>query len=229
MSKAAILRAFLALVVAVASVGVTVSQAGFAVMGGGVGVRVGVPGAGVELARAVVPIVVMVLFAVLAIRFGIRALRSSATIGQDLARGGKLLATVAWAAWTWLVLELLYRLVWLGGATLFGNLAVTLWVCAAVVLACFLVERRLPWSQAPRGVRHLGLSVVALAALLTALSAWSHRGVVPKSALVPVAVVALVFLASGVKRVEAGPRERMFVELVLASLLLAGPIGGFLA
>src|SRR5687767_2904081 len=122
MSRASVVRAVLAVVLALACVGLTAWKAGFAVVVGAIGVRVGVPEAIVELARALLPIIVAVLILVLSIRFAIRALRSNATVTDDLARGGKLLGTTAWAAWTWLVVELLYRQLFLGWATLFGNL-----------------------------------------------------------------------------------------------------------
>jgi hypothetical protein len=70
--------------------------------------------------------------------------------------------------------------------------------------------------------------VLALGAL-TALSAWSHRDVVSRAALIPVAVVGLALVVSGVRRVESGPRGRMLVELGLASLLLSAPIWRFFA
>lgn len=218
----------MALLVAVVSVGLTASQAGFALVGAGIGVRVGVPGAVVELGRVIVPVVVALLVAALSIRFGIRALRTKASFGADLAAGGKLLAATAWAAWAWLVVELFYRQIWLGWATLFGSLAASLVWSAAAVALCFAVDRVLPWSRAPRGVRHLGLGVVVVVGLAAALSAWSHRHVVPRAALIPIAVVGLGLLASGVRRVEDGPRERMLVELGLASTLLTGPLWSFL-
>jgi len=224
MSRASVGRAVLALVVAVASVGLTASQAGMALVGGAIGVRVGVPGAIVELARAVLPIVVALLVAVFSIRFAIRALRTNATLTSDLARGGKLLGTTAWAAFTWLVVELSYRQLWLGGATLFGNLGASLAWSAAAIALCFVADRLVPWQRAPRGVRHLGLLVVLLVGALTALSAWSHRDVVSRIALLPVAIVGLALVVSGVRRVESGPRGRMLAELALASMLLSGPI-----
>jgi hypothetical protein len=229
MSRAPIVRAVVALLVAVACVGLTVSQAGFPVVGGAIGLRVGVPGAIVELARALLPVIVALLVAAFSIRFAVRALRAKATVVGDLARGGKLLGTTAWLAWTWLVVELLYRQLWLGWATLFGNLGASLVVSAAAVALCFVADRRVPWQRAPRGVRHLGLLVVFAVGALTALSAWSHRDVVPRMALFPVAVVGLVFVISGVRRVETGPRARMLVELGVASMLLSGPIWRFLA
>ena len=229
MSRPSVLRAVLALAVAVASIGVTVSHASPMFLGGGVGVLVGVPGASVELARAILPVVVGLLVAVYSIRFGIRALRKGATFGGDLERGGKLLATTVWAAWLWLLLELLYRQLWLGWATLFGSLAASLAWSAGAVALCFLADRLVPWSRAPRGVRHVGLLVVVLVALLTALSAWSHRDVVPRYALVPVAIAGVVLLASGVRRAEGRPEARLLVELSLASLLLAGPVWSFLS
>jgi len=227
--RAPVLRAIAALLVAVATVALTASQAGSALIGPGVAVRVGVPGAMVELARVVLPIVVALLLAVLSIRFGIRALRKKVTLADDVAHGGKLLAATAWAAWTWLVVELLYRLFWLGGATLFGTLTSSLVWSAAALALCFAVERIVPWSRAPRGVQNLGLGVVIAVGLITALSAWSHRHAVPRAALIPVAIVGLGLLASGVRRVEDGPRGRMLVELGLASTLLCGPIWSFLA
>jgi hypothetical protein len=224
MSRASVVRAVLAVVLAVACVGLTAWKAGFAVVGGAIGVRVGVPEAIVELARALLPIIVAVLIAVLSIRFAIRALRSNATVTDDLARGGKLLGTTAWAAWTWLVVELLYRQLFLGWATLFGNLGASLVVSAAIALLCFVADRLVPWQRAPRGVQHLGLFVVLAVGVLTALSAWSHRDVVSRFALIPVAIVGLALVISGVRRVESGPKSRMLAELVLASLLLSGPI-----
>jgi hypothetical protein len=227
MSRPSVLRAVLALAFAVASVGVTLSHAGPMFLGGGVGVLVGVPGAGVELARAILPVVVGVLVAVYSIRFGIRALRKGATFGADLEQGGKLLATTVWAAWLWLLLELLYRQLWLGWATLFGSLGSSLAWSAGAVALCFVADRFVPWSRTPRGVRHVGLFVVVLVSLLTALSAWSHRNVVPRYALIPVAIVGVVLLASGVRRAEGRPEARLLVELSLASLLLAGPVWSF--
>lgn len=207
-----------------ASVGLAVSQAGFAVVGGAIGVLVGVPGAIVEVARALLPIVVALLVAALSIRFGIRALRKSATVASDLAAGGKLLGTTVWAAFAWLVVELLYRQLWLGWATLFGNLGASLAWSAVAVALCLAVDRWVPWSRAPRGFRKLGFFVVVAVALLTAFSAWSHRDVVPVLALFPVAVAGLALVASGVRRVESGPQARMLVDLGLASTLLSGPI-----
>jgi hypothetical protein len=222
-------RAVLALVVALSSVGLAVSQAGFPVVAGAIGVRVGVPGAGVELTRAFLPIAVALLFAVLCIRFGIRALRTRCTLAADLGRGGRLLGVTVWAALAWLAVELLYRQFWLGWATVFGNLAVSLVVSALVVASCFAAERLVPWSRAPRAVQPVGLVVVAVVALLTASSAWSHREVVAKAALIPVAVVGFAFVLSGVRRVESGPRGRMLLELALASALLTGPAWGLFA
>src|SRR5262245_22674584 len=109
-----ILRAVLALLVAGLGVWLTWWLAKPAVIGGAIGVKVGFPGRSVELARAVLPIVVALLLAALAIRFAIRALRAKATLTDDFARGGKLLLMTGWAAWIWLVVELLYRQVWLG-------------------------------------------------------------------------------------------------------------------
>jgi hypothetical protein len=229
MSRPSILRAVLALIVAVASVGVTVSHASSLLLGGGVGVLVGVPGASVELARAILPVIVGLLVAVSSIRFGIRALRKGATFASDLERGGKLLAMTAWAAFLWLVLELLYRQLWLGWATLFGSLGASLAWSAGAVALCFVADRLVPWSRAPRGVRHVGLFVVVIVALLTALSAWSHRDVVPRIALIPVAIVGIGVLASGVRRAEGSPQSRTVIELGLASLLLAGPIWSFIS
>jgi hypothetical protein len=229
MSRASVVRAAFALVLAVTCVGLTASKAGFALVGGAIGVRVGVPGAIVELARALLPIVVAFLVAALSIRFAIRALRANATVKGDFARGGKLLGTTAWVAFTWLVVELLYRQLWLGWATMFGNLGLSLLWSAATVALCVVVDRLVPWQRAPRGVRHLGLLVVVAVGALTALSAWSHRDVVPRIALIPVAVVGLALVLSGVGRVERGPRARMLVELGLASMLLSGPIWRFLA
>jgi len=224
MSRASILRAVSALVVAVASVGLVVPKASFPIIAGAIGVRVGSPWASVELTRAVVPVVVAVLVAVLAIRFGIRALRQNATPVSDFARGGKLLATTSWALCAWLLVELLYRQQHLGWATLFGNVGASL-VWSSVVLALVTVADRVtPWSRAPRGVQHLGLAVVAVLAVLTAVSAWAHRTLVPQLTLVPVALVGLGLLASGVGRVESGPKLRMVVELALASTLLSGPL-----
>jgi hypothetical protein len=224
MSRAPVIRAVLALAVAVASVWLTASLAIFPSIAGAIGLRVGVPGASVELARAVIPIVVALLVAACSIRFGIRALRVNATLTGDFAQGGRLLTTSAWAAWLWLVVELFYRQVWLGGATLFGNLAASLAWSAAAVALCVLADRFVPWERARGSVRHLGLLLVLAVGGLTALSAWSHRDVVPRAALLPVAVVGLTMLISGVRRVEQGPRTRALAELGLASMLLAGPI-----
>ncbi|HEX5100327.1 MAG TPA: hypothetical protein VFV94_12545 [Polyangiaceae bacterium] len=211
--------------VALGGMALVVSQAGSAVMGGAVGVRVGSPGAGIELLRALVPIVFALLFAILAIRFGVRALRKNATLGAELARGGTLLNLTAWTGFAWLVIELVYRQLFLGWATLFGNVGRSL-VCETVALALLLaVERAIPWSRAPRGLQHYGLTVVAGVALLTALSSWSHRDLVPFATLVPAALVGLAFLAFGVRRVESGPPSRMLVELGLSSSLLAGLLG----
>jgi hypothetical protein len=229
MSRASVVRAVLALLVAVAGVGLAASQAGFALVGGAIGVRVGVPGAIVELTRALLPIVVALLVGALSIRFGIRALRTNATVTSDFARGGKLLGTTAWLAWSWLVVELLYRQWWLGGATLFGNLGASLAWSAVALALCFVADRLVPWQKVPRAVRHLGLLLVLAVGALTALSAWSHREVVSRVALVPVALVGLALVISGVRRVESGPRERMLVELGLASLLLSAPIWRFFA
>ena len=224
MSRAAILRAVSALVVAVASLGLVIPKASFPIIGAAIGVRVGSPWAGVELTRAVVPVIVSVLVAVLALRFAIRALRQNATLRDDFMRGGKLLVTTVWAAWVWLLIELLYRQQHLGWATLFGNVGASL-VCSSVVLALVaFAERLAPWSRAPRGVEHVGLAVVAILALLTALSAWAHRNLVPSTTLVPVALMGVVLLVSGVGRVERGPKLRMLAELGLASALLTGPL-----
>ncbi|HVR20191.1 MAG TPA: hypothetical protein VMS65_10860 [Polyangiaceae bacterium] len=227
MSRASVVRAVVALLVAVAGVGLAVSQAGFAIVGGAVGVRVGVPGAIVELTRALLPVIVALLVGALAIRFGIRALRSNATVTAELPRGGKLLGTTVWLAWSWLVVELLYRQLWLGWATLFGNLGASLVWSAVAVALCFVADRLVPWQRVPHAVRHLGLLVVIAVGALTALSAWSHREIVSRVALVPVAVVGLALVVSGVRRVESGPRARMLVELGLASLLLSAPIWRF--
>jgi hypothetical protein len=229
MSRASVVRAALALVLAVACVGLTATQASSALLGGGIGVLVGVPGAIVELARALLPVVVALLVAAVSIRFAIRALRAKATVTSDLARGGKLLATTAWLAFAWLVVELLYRQLWLGWATLFGNLTASLVWSALAVTLCIVADRLVPWQSTPRGVRHLGLFVVFAVGALTALSAWSHRDVVPRIALLPVAVVGLALLVSGVRRVDSGQRTRVLVELGLASLLLSGPIWSFFA
>jgi hypothetical protein len=224
MSRASIARAAAALALAVAVVALALMQAGFPVVAGAIGVRVGSPGAGVELTRAVLPIVVAASLGAFFVRFGIRALRFGATVRGDLAAGGKLLAATGWLAWAWLVFELVYRQLYLGWATLFGNLGRSLsWSAVAVVLAIFM-ERFVPWSRAPRGLRHLGLFVVAGLAVFTALSAWSHRDVVPGFALVPVALVGLVLLMSGVRRAGAELELHTLVELVLASMLLSGPI-----
>lgn len=221
-----ILRAVAALLVAVVSVGLTLVRAGFPVVAGAIGVRVGVPGASVELVRALLPIVVALLVAAFAIRFGIRALRSKVTLGSELVRGGRLLGVTVWAALVWFVVELLYRQFWLGWATLFGTLGLSLVVSAVVLALCLAAERCIPWSRAPRGVRHVGLAVVVAVALLTASSAWSHREVVPKLALIPVAVVGFAFVVSGVQKVESGTRVRTLLELALASALLTGPLWG---
>src|SRR5690349_20487581 len=116
MSRASILRALAALVVGVGGAALAGTQMGFGVVGGFIGVRVGLPGAGAELVRALLPILVALLFGVLAIRFRIRALRRGATVRSDFAQGGKLLATVVWAAWCWLAFELWYRQEHLGRA-----------------------------------------------------------------------------------------------------------------
>jgi hypothetical protein len=224
MSRASIARAVAALIVAIAVVGLAASQAGFPVVAGAIGVRVGSPGAGVELTRAILPILVAVLLAVLSIRFGIRALRFRATAREDLARGGKLVATVAWTAWVWLVVELSYRQLYLGWAALFGNLGRSLAWSAAVVALAIMLERLVPWPRAPRGTRHLGLLIVAAVAVFTALSAWSHRGVVAWPTLLPVALAGLVLLVSGARRADNGPRVHTLVELGLASMLLSGPL-----
>jgi hypothetical protein len=227
MQRASVIRALLALLLAVAGVGLVLSQAGMPIVAGAIGVRVGSPWAWVELTRAVVPVIVAVSFAALAIRFGIRALRKNVTARDDFARGGKLLDTTIWAAWVWLVVELLYRQQHLGWATLFGNVARSLVWSSVVVALVVVVDRLVPWSRAPRGVRHVGLAVVAIVALLAALSAWSHRNLVPPLVLAPIALLGLALLTSGVARVERGPRLRTLVELGLASALLAGPIWRF--
>jgi hypothetical protein len=225
MSRARWLRAVLAVLLGLACLLGVVSQAGFPLVGGAIGTLVGVPGAFVELARAALPVVVAFLVLALAIRFAIRAVRTNAGLTNDLARGGKLLGATAWAAFAWLVVELLYRQLWLGWATLFGYLGASLVWSAGIVALCFVVDRLVPWARAPRGVRHLGFGVVIVVALLTAQSAWSHRGVVSRLALLPVALVGLAFVVSGMQRVESGPKHRMLIELVLASILLSGPIG----
>jgi hypothetical protein len=224
MSRASIARAAAALVLAAASVALAFTQAGFPAVAGAIGVRVGSPGAGVELARALLPIVVALLLVVLLIRFGIRALRFGVTARSDFAHGGRLLAATGWAAWAWLVFELVYRQFYLGWATLFGNIGRSLaWSAVAVVLT-IAMERLVPWPRAPRGLRHLGLFVVAAVAVLTALSAWSHREVVPGLSLLPVALAGLVLLMSGARRANAEVGLHTAVELALASLLLSGPI-----
>jgi hypothetical protein len=225
MSRASVLRALVAFGIALGGAALVASKAVPAVVGGAIGVRVGSPGAGVELTRAFVPIVFALLFAILSIRFGIRALRKNVTPSADLASGGILLNLTAWTGFAWLVIELVYRQLFLGWATLFGNVGRSL-LCSAVVLALlFVVERRIPWSRAPRGLAHFGLAVVAGVALLTALSGWLHQDLVPVPALGAVALVGIGFLASGVGRVERGPQTRMLVELGLASCLLAAPLG----
>lgn len=228
MSRASVLRALVAFGVALGGMALVVSRAGSAVMGGAIGVLVGSPGAGIELLRAFVPLVFALLFAVLAVRFGVRALRRNVTVGADVAGGGTLLNLTAWTGFAWLVLELVYRQLFLGWATLFGNVGRSL-VWQTVALALLLaVERAIPWSRAPRGLQHYGLTVVAGVALLTALSGWSHRALVPFAALIPAALVGLAFLAFGVRRVESGPPSRMLVELGLSSSLLAGLVGRLL-
>jgi hypothetical protein len=229
MSRAPLLRAVLALAVAVGSVWLTASLAIFPSIAGAIGVRVGVPGAALELARAVIPIVVALLVAAFSIRFGVRALRIRATLAGDFAQGGKLLTSAAWAAWIWLVVELFYRQVWLGGATLFGELGTALEWSAAALALCLLADRFVPWERAPRGVRHLGLVVLLSVGALTAFSAWSHRDVVAQSALLPVAVIGLVLVLSGIRRIESGPQARALAELALASMLLSGPIWSLLS
>jgi hypothetical protein len=225
MSRAPVLRALVAFLVAAGGVALVVSQAGSAVVGGAIGVRVGSPGAGIELTRAFVPIVFAVLLAIVSIRFGIRALRKNVTPSAELARGGTLLNLTAWTALAWLVVELVYRQMYLGWATLFGNVGRSL-VCSALALTLLAAgERLIPWSRAPRGLQHFGLVAVTAVALLTALSEWSHRALVPMPALIPAALVGLAFLALGVGDVESGPKSRMFVELGLASSLLAAPLG----
>jgi hypothetical protein len=223
MSRAPVIRAVLALAIAAASVALAVSKAGFPAIAASIGVRVGVPGAGVELARAVIPLIVALLVAALSICFGIRALRKKVTLRDDIASGGRLLTATVWAAWVWLVVELCYRELWLGWATLFGNVGASLVWSTAVLALCLVADRLVPWEQAPRGVRHLGLLVVLAVGVLTAWSAWCHRDLVSRLVLIPVAVVGLLLLLSGVRRVESGPRERVLAELGLASLLLAGP------
>ncbi len=227
MSRASVLRALLALVVALAGVGLAVSQVGFSVVGAGIGMRVGVPLAFVDLVRALMPIIVALFVAVLAIRFGIRALRTGATLTGDLARGGKLVGATAWVIFAWLVVELLYRQLWLGWSTLFGNLGASLVGSAIAVALCLAVERFVPWSRAPREVRHFGVLLVVAVGLVTAYSAWSHRHVVSHLALLPVAVVGLALVASGIRRAESEPMSRAAVELGLASLLLSGPLWSF--
>jgi hypothetical protein len=229
MSRAPVIRAVVALGVAVASVWLTATLAIFPSIAGAIGVRVGVPGAALELARAVIPIIVALLVAAFSIRFGIRALRVRATLSDDFARGGKLVTATAWAAWIWVVVELFYRQVWLGGATLFGNLGTALEWSAAAVALCLLADRFIPWDRAPRGVRHLGLVFLLAVGALTAFSAWSHRDVVAQSALLTVAVIGLVLMLSGVRRIESGPQTRAVAELALASMLLAGPIWSVLS
>ena len=224
MSRASFVRAVLAVLFGLGSALGVVSQAGFAVIGGGIGTLVGVPGAFVELARAVLPIVVALFVLAFAIRFAIRAVRTNATFSGDIARGGKLLGATAWIAFGWIVVELLYRQLWLGWATLFGNLGASLVASSGVVALCLVIDRIVPWSRAPRGVQELGFGLVIVVGLLTAQSAWSHRGVVSHVALVPVALVGLACLASGARRVDSGPKTRMLVELGLASLLLSGPL-----
>ena len=224
MPRAAILRAISALAVAVGGLALVIPKASFPIIAAAIGVRVGSPWAGVELTRAVVPVLVAVLLAVLAVRFAVRALRQNATLRDDFGRGGKLLVTTIWGAWLWLFIELLYRQQHLGWATLFGNVGASL-VCSSVVLAIVAcVDRLAPWSLAPRGVEHVGLAVVATLALLTAFSAWAHRNLVPSTTLLPVALMGLVLLVSGVDRVERGSKLRMFAELCLASALLTGPL-----
>ena len=148
MSRASVVRAVLALLVAVASVGLAASQAGFAVVGGAIGVRVGVPGAIVELTRALLPIVVALFVrrALDPLRYSRAALEAHRR-GWICARGGKLLGTTAWLAWSWLVVELLYRQFWLGWATLFGNLGASLVWSAAAVALCFVADRLVPWQR----------------------------------------------------------------------------------
>ncbi|HEY3499692.1 MAG TPA: hypothetical protein VGK73_33605 [Polyangiaceae bacterium] len=224
MSRPSIVRAALALVAAVATLGAVGSQVGFPLIAGAIGVRVGSPGAGVELIRVVLPLVFALSFAVLCLRFAVRALRRNVTVKQDVARGGKLLNVAAWTAYAWLAVELLYRQIYLGWATSFGNVGASLvWSSVAVAL-CATAERLTPWSNAPRGLRHLGLAVLVVVALLTGLSAWTHRALVPQLALLPVALVGSALLIAGVRRVESGPKLHALAELGLASVLLTGPI-----
>lgn len=227
MSRAAILRAVLAFVAALAVVGLALSQGGFSVVGAGIVFLVGVPLAWVELVRAVMPIVVALFVAVFAIRFGIRALRNGATLASDLARGGKLLGATAWLAFGWLAVELFYRQLWLGWSTFFGNLGASLVWSAATVAVCIALDRFVPWSRAPREIRYFGLFLVIVVGLLTAQSAWSHRHLVSHLALLPVAVVGLALVVSGVRRMETDPLPRAVVELGLASILLSGPLWSF--
>jgi Na+-transporting NADH:ubiquinone oxidoreductase subunit NqrE len=223
-----VVRALLALIVAVLAVGLAAKQYGFPLVAAGIGVRVGLPGAAFQLVRVLLPIVTALVLAVLAIRFAIRALRANATLGSDLRAGGKLLATVAWALFVWLVFELFFRQLWLGWATLFGSLGASLVWSAAAVALCAIVERLVPWSRAPRGLRHLGLALVVALGVATGLSAWAHRHVVSSVALIPVLVVGLALVASGVGRVESGSRFCVLAELGVASILLVGPIWSFL-
>jgi hypothetical protein len=217
----------LALIAALGILGLAFSKGGFAVVGAGIAVRVGVPLASVELVRALLPIVVALLVATLSIRFGIRALRENATLSGDLAKGGKLVGVTAWAGFVWLVAELLYRQLWLGWATLFGSFEFSLLGSAVAVALCLALERFVPWARAPREVRHLGHLLVIAVGLLTAYSAWSHRHVVDRLMLLPVALVGLALLVSGVRRIESDPLPRAAVELGLASLLLSGPLWSF--
>jgi hypothetical protein len=227
MSRASILRAVFAFLAALAIVALALSQGGFPVVGAGIGFLVGVPLAFVDLVRALLPIVLALLVAAFAIRFGIRALRKNATLRGDLAQGGKLFAVTAWVAFAWLVVELAYRQLWLGWSTLYGNLGRSLVGSAVAVALCLVADRLVPWSRAPREVRHFGFLIVVAVGLLTAHSAWSHRHVVSHLALLPVAVVGLALVASGVLRSERDPPPRALIELGLASLLLSGPLWSF--
>jgi hypothetical protein len=221
-------RALLALIVAVVVVGLSATQLGFPVVASGIGVRVGLPGAVFQLLRALLPVVAALFVTGVVLRFGIRVLRSNATPGSDFRAGGRLLVATSWAIVAWVVFELFFRQLWLGWATVFGSVSVSLyWLSAAVVVALCL-DRLVPWTRAPRGLGHLGLALLVALSAAAALAAWDHRGVASRTALGSVALVGLVLVASGVRRVENGARLRVFAELGAASMLLAGPLWSLL-
>ena len=205
MSRASVVRAVLAVVVAVACVGLAVSQAGFAVVGGAIGVRVGVPGAIVELARALLPIIVALLVAVLSIRFGIRALRTerhrrgrsrSRRQAARQRRPGRR-GPGSWSSFSIVSFGSAGRRCSVTSARRSRGRRPLSRCASSPIGSCPGNGRRAAFGTS-------GCSSFSRVGVLTALSAWSHRDVVSRIALIPVAIVGLALVVVG----GASRRER---------------------